>query len=149
MPDTREKLVELLMQLEDKLCDDCGREPVGCAVVALADHLIANGVTFQKWIPVSERLPKLIPCGAGTAYSEAVNVLTFGHKVLTAIWDGTSFITDAEFWEAEDEEITHWIPVLLPLPAPLKGEFIMKKFCIPINPIAPIADHIRVMSDEG
>lgn len=24
----------------------------------LADHLIANGVTVQKWVPVSERLPK-------------------------------------------------------------------------------------------
>lgn len=43
--EVREKLVELLMQLDDNLCDDCGREPVGCAVVAIADHLIANGVT--------------------------------------------------------------------------------------------------------
>lgn len=25
---------------------------------SLADHLISNGVTVQKWIPVSERLPK-------------------------------------------------------------------------------------------
>lgn len=24
----------------------------------LADHLLANGVTFQKWIPVTERLPE-------------------------------------------------------------------------------------------
>ena len=78
--------------------------------------------TYQKWIPVTEDLPKLIPCGAGTAYSEAVNVLTTGRKVLTAIWDGTDFIADAEFWEAEGEEITHWTPVLLPLPEPPKGE---------------------------
>ena len=46
--DVREKLVELLMQLEDNLCDDCGREPVGCAVVTIADHLIAHGVTVQE-----------------------------------------------------------------------------------------------------
>ena len=72
--------------------------------------------TGSKWIPVTERLPELIPCDAGTAYSEAVNVLTSGRKVLTAIWDGTDFIADAEFWEAEGEEITHWTPVLLPLP---------------------------------
>ena len=76
----------------------------------------------RRWIPVTEDLPKLIPCGAGTAYSEAVNVLTTGRKVLTAIWDGTDFIADAEFWEAEGEEITHWTPVLLPLPEPPKGE---------------------------
>ena len=25
---------------------------------AVADHLIANGVTVQRWIPVAERLPK-------------------------------------------------------------------------------------------
>ncbi len=56
--EVREQLVELLMQVEDNMCDDCGREPVGCAVVAVADHLIAHGVTVQKWISVSERLPK-------------------------------------------------------------------------------------------
>lgn len=70
----------------------------------------------ERWIPVTERLPELKLCGAGTAYSEAVNVLTSGRKVLTAIWDGTDFISDAEFWEAEGETITHWTPVLLPLP---------------------------------
>lgn len=74
----------------------------------------------HRWIPVAERLPATVPCGAGTAYSEAVNVLTSGRKVLTAIWDGTEFIADAEFWEAEGEGITHWAPVLLPLPEPPK-----------------------------
>ena len=69
----------------------------------------------RRWIPVTERLAKLIPCSAGTAYSEAVNVLTSGRKVLTAIWDGTDFIADADFWGADGEEITHWTPVLLPL----------------------------------
>ena len=76
----------------------------------------------SEWISVDERLPDLIPCNAGTAYSEAVNVLTSGRKVLTAIWDGTDFIADANFWDAEGEEITHWTPVLLPLPQPPKGE---------------------------
>lgn len=86
------------------------------------DELIANGVTVQEWISVEDRLPELIPCNAGTAYSETVNVLTTGRKVLTAIFDGDDFICDAEFWEAEDEEVTHWTPVLLPLPQPPKGE---------------------------
>lgn len=97
------------------LCREVGRLHY-CAVRNLADHLIANGVTVQRWIPVEEQLPELIPCGAGTAYSEAVNILTTGRKVLTAIWDGTEFVADAEFWEAEGEKITHWTPVLLPLP---------------------------------
>lgn len=76
----------------------------------------------RRWIPVAERLPKLIPCSAGTAYSEAVNVLTSGRKVLTAIWDGTDFIADDDFWDADGEEITHWTPVLLPLPEPPKED---------------------------
>ena len=76
----------------------------------------------RRWIPVTERLPKLIPCGAGTGYSEAVNVLTSDRKVITAIWDGTDWIGSFRFWDAEGEEITHWAPVLLPLPEPPKGE---------------------------
>lgn len=76
----------------------------------------------RRWIPVTERLPNLIPCDAGTAYSEAVNVLTDGRKVLTAIWNGERFLCDADYWEAWDENITHWTPVLLPLPEPPKGE---------------------------
>ena len=118
----REKLIELL----DKTP---GIGWSTSAMEMIADHLIANGVTFaednnvpSKWISVKDGLPKLISCDAGTAYSEAVNVLTSGRKVLTAIWDGFDWICDAEFWDAEDEEITHWTPVLLPLPQPPKGE---------------------------
>ncbi|MBQ3257837.1 MAG: hypothetical protein IJA67_10565 [Oscillospiraceae bacterium] len=87
-------------------CKFCG-EPV-------VSGIVAHNECLPRWIPVTERKPKLLPCAAGTAYSEAVNVLTSGRKVLTAIWDGTDFIADAEFWEAENEEITHWTPVLMP-----------------------------------
>ena len=133
MPNTREKLIELIDEAEEHATDICvfhdsceycpGRKYGNkCRDYLKADRLIANGVTVQKWIPVTEDLPKLIPCGAGTAYSEAVNVLTSGRKVLTAIWDGFDWICDAEFWDAEDEEITHWTPVLLPLPQPPKDQ---------------------------
>lgn len=74
----------------------------------------------DRWIPVTERLPDLVPCGAGTGYSEAVNVLTDGRKVLTAVWNGSRFLCDADYWEAWGEKITHWTPVLLPLPEPPK-----------------------------
>lgn len=123
----RGKLVKLIFESAHSW-----RFPVGNSYMfdygKLADHLIANGVTFAdvpdtnvgKWIPVSERLPDTIPNSAGTAYSDAVNALTSGRKVITAIWDGTDFIGDAAFWDAEDEIITHWTPVLLPLPEPPK-----------------------------
>ena len=113
--DVRGKLVELLTEFYG-----CDPMYYGVDALAIAKHLISNGVTVQEWISVKDRLPETILCDAGTSYSEAVNVLTTGRKVLTAIWDGTDFIADAEFWEAEDEEITHWTPVLLPLPP--KGE---------------------------
>lgn len=140
--DVREKLIGLsdikVLQREIECvkrksatnCSDC----LNCDLLMADDRILSayanaidalkntNSVTVQEWIPVTERLPKLIPCRAGTAYSEAVNVLTSGRKVLTAIWDGTDFIADADFWDAEGEEITHWTPVLLPLPEPPKEE---------------------------
>lgn len=47
----KEKLVELLQSAP---ADIMGNHGVG----ALADHLIANGVTVQGWIPVEEHLPQ-------------------------------------------------------------------------------------------
>ena len=51
MPNTREKLIELL---EETVCDCIPLEDLDEVV----KHLIANGVTVQKWIPVTERLPE-------------------------------------------------------------------------------------------
>lgn len=48
----REKLIELMTEFY-------GVDPMYYGVEAqpLADYLIANGVTIQKWIPVKEQLP--------------------------------------------------------------------------------------------
>ena len=48
--DVREKLVELIKTSP--------REDGCIAIEDIADHLIANGVTVQEWIPVTERLPE-------------------------------------------------------------------------------------------
>ena len=71
---------------------------------------------FGGWIHVSDRLPDLIPCSAGTAYSEAVIVWTSGKKAMIAVWDGIDFLWAADYWEAWGENITHWMP----LPEPPK-----------------------------
>ncbi len=67
MPDTREKLIELLAEH----CHHKAKRCVGCdpgkhyhpeckteQFGKIADHLIANGVTIEKLIPVTERLPE-------------------------------------------------------------------------------------------
>ena len=87
-------------------------------VEAVADYLLDSGVTVQQWIPVTERLPDLIPCNAGTAYSEAVIIWTSGRKAMIGVWDGTDFLCAADYWEAYGEETTHWMP----MPEPPKEE---------------------------
>ena len=53
MDNTREKLIDLITGFY-------GVDPMyyGVETQPLVDHLIANGVTVQKWIPVTERLPE-------------------------------------------------------------------------------------------
>lgn len=72
----------------------------------------------QEWISVKDRLPDLIPCNVGTAYSEAVIAWTSGRKAMIAVWDGIDWIAPFDYWEAWGEEITHWMP----LPELPKGE---------------------------
>lgn len=56
----------------------------------------------------------MIPCKAGTAYSEAVNVWTTGGKAMVGVWNGSYWIVPYDFWEAYDEKITHWQPIQPP-----------------------------------
>jgi hypothetical protein len=115
----REKLIEILETVvspKELLCD--GEVLVSTARVA--DHLIANGVTFaednnvpSKWIPVTERLPEA---------SETILVYSDGYVEPGILHDMNG---KQEFWNILDgyasEEIlgvTHWMP----LPQAPKGE---------------------------
>lgn len=86
-----------------------------CSVLGdVIDLLRAAPDAGERWIPVSEAMPELIPCDAGTAYSEAVEIWTTGKKVMIAVYDGVDFLCAASYWDAEGEEITHWKPVRIP-----------------------------------
>ena len=75
---------------------------------------IEDESTVTGWISVADKLPELIPCNAGTAYSEAVIVWTDNRKAMVAVWDGIDFLCAARYWEAEGEKITHWMPMPQP-----------------------------------
>ena len=70
MDNTREKLIELLDS--GNICPKGITSCLDCPYykkysfgipcdekAAIADRMIANGVTVQKWIPVTERLPEI------------------------------------------------------------------------------------------
>lgn len=65
----------------------------------------------RRWIPCSERLPDLIPCKAGTAYSEKVIVWTTGRKAMVCVWDGKDWFVPYGFWEVWGKDVTHWMPL--------------------------------------
>ena len=120
MPNTREKLIELLEQSLNN--DGTGREMrfVGGDVVPAVLSAIANGICLEekqatsdetsKWIPVTERLPEI--------YTQ---VLCFtGSSVQLAMYEGNDkWFTSYHSYTLEGKNLfTHWMP----LPEPPKGE---------------------------
>lgn len=111
----REKLIELLVEARSKaftLCNDhavckgCEYEKIsGCHRACIADRLIANGVTLQRWIPVTERLPEAFV---------SVLVQMPGEKPFPTVREG--FISNNGVWHSahfdrESDEVTHWMPM--------------------------------------
>lgn len=71
----------------------------------LAEYLVANGVTVQRWIPVEERLPQKI---------DEYNVMIEGAKSPTTLWYLYGYgrwceIVDDEM--GETYAVTHWMPL--------------------------------------
>lgn len=110
----REKLVELIRSAHKKCkahktCHECEVYGNGsdCVYMFIADHLLANGVTIQEWIPVTERLPK--EQGFYRVY----------HKNSKAICDRFYYKDCPDlFVNVKDDPVTHWKPI----EQPPKGE---------------------------
>lgn len=125
----REKLVKLLDEAHDNYYKsfDPNRDFYG----GIADHLIANGVTFakdidvpSKWISVEDRLPNeefeefteqmdwdVYPC-----LCALINHLSRIRYVAKLFYDGSNFVDD-EFVRYTSS-VTHWMP----LPQPPKED---------------------------
>ena len=112
----REKLIELLEH------DDCPLFMVfGDNMNGLADYLISNGVTFQQWIPVTERLPVQPP---NRVDEQGRSWFTTGIECI--VYDSENVLAahycfqNKCFWYADTlhplKNITHWMP----LPEPPK-----------------------------
>jgi hypothetical protein len=125
MPNTREKLIDLLKQANDEL-----RLRAGCSTWGdFADHLIANGVIISKmetvatdnnkWISVKDRLPE-----------DGENVLVYNDDnsedfipYFTGYFHGGMWYSSYALYEEENflevpSIVTHWMP----LPEPPKDQ---------------------------
>ena len=112
MPDTMEKLIELLECTYGAVANrdyDCYGECKTCQ----AETLIANGVGFlPKWIPVTERLPEKSGDYLALTYNGFIERLSYSER-------HNAFNTDDRLMYAECAiPCTHWMP----LPEPPKGE---------------------------
>ena len=114
----REKLVELMNEADDQCaemaCSNCGyvKNPVHCKSFRFADHLLANGVTVQEWIPVTEP-PKAWRRENGDMVNYLVYVPEFGVDI-------GNYAEPAKCWLCMGIPCkpTHWAY----LPQPPKGE---------------------------
>ena len=142
MPNTREKLIELLRDVQY----------LGGLEEKIADHLIANGVIIKsdcedcasattrvidklqgeiakrRWIPVTERLPEkdgrylVLKNLYGTIRYDVIYFAKDGRKVdkydFGREWKNVWYQYSSEWGYVTTDNVTHWMP----LPQPPKGE---------------------------
>ena len=116
--DVREKLVELLDDIQARGEDFTDYEIYGMRLPntvsneEVTSHLIAHGVTVQKWIPVTERLPD--------SERNVLACLRIGEerRIYLACYLKNGVWWDCIFSTPATMTTTHWMP----LPEPPKGE---------------------------
>ena len=114
--DVREKLVELLTEFYG-----CDPMYYNVDALAIADHLVSNGVTVQEWVSVNDRLPE-------NDGSYLVTMNSFGgRKYIDVRWfakDGEAvneyelagqenvwYYHDSEWGYISIDSVTHWMPL--------------------------------------
>ena len=122
----RDRLVELLKGNLENFANDVAYWSDE-HIAALADHLIANGVTVQEWISVEDRLPEV-----ASTHKEYKTKVKSSIRVLCACVQksGKTMVKEGYCeWYGDNPKahwkipgtidgITHWMP----MPEPPKGE---------------------------
>lgn len=112
----REKLIDILERAESAVywnSDDRG------FIEKIAAHLIENGVTVQKWIPVSERLPQ--PNRYVLVYRPNMAMQILVDEYVMYYDDDENWHEGWEFYGKDsygNDLVTHWMQ----MPRPPKGE---------------------------
>ena len=108
----REKLIELL---NVEIYPHEAKSPAE----VVADYLLDNCVTFQRWIPVTERLPDKWRETDEEYFGEPIEFIVHicGAKCATTLcFDGTEFF---DMTMGEIYPVSHWMP-LPPAPKEVK-----------------------------
>lgn len=105
----RNKLIELIREVQY----------LGGLEEKLADHLLANGVTIQQWIPVSERLPErngkymVYASVRGHKYVDCVSFAQDLYRIDPFDFHGrkgkSGFYYDNEYGFGEYGGVTNWM----------------------------------------
>ena len=99
----REKLIELIGLTEYGNGALVGKNFQRGFIGKIADHMIANGVTVQKWIPVSDMLPR---------FMQIVLVTDGKHVYKAALNNKNKWIGD--YINSMTFKATHWMPMTQP-----------------------------------
>ena len=115
----REKLIELIGTTEYGNGSLIGNNFQKGFIKKIADHLIANGVTNQKWIPVTERLPE-----KDGHYLCNYHFGEYPKMTFTQVLDyyATDIVPHFQHTLGDGSmKVTHWMEIPQ-LPEPPKGE---------------------------
>lgn len=77
------------------------------SVEGMADHLIANGVTIQKWIPVTERLPE----NMDDRVLVLLPTISYHYPIGNQRIDTDRYRGEHRKWVRYGDKVTHWMPL--------------------------------------
>lgn len=119
--DVREKLVELIVWIEDQMTRAYPYTTDQFRIETTVDHLIANGVTVQEWISVDDELPDNKEHDWVLAQVVEDNGYMHIPKVMEYRQSKNDWFEETYGWLSEHNgtfRVTHWMP----LPEPPKED---------------------------